>query len=111
MDNDERHFLIKTFSVGDLLTAAAMLTAIVLSYGSIRADVREVQAQNTQLAAAIMELQRREITPGAAVRLSAVEAEQGAMRREMLQARDDSIEFRREVRDALARIEQKLDRH
>ena len=102
MDSDEKHFLIKHFSVGDIVSLVTMLFVFAVGYGRIETTVSNLTRQ-------VEVLNARDITPGAATRLAALEAEQVALRRDVIQARDDAIEFRREIRASLERIEAKLD--
>jgi predicted nucleic acid-binding Zn-ribbon protein len=104
MDADDKHLLAKHFSLGDIISLVTLLVVFAAGYGRLESQVTGMQAQ-------LRELTEREITPGAATRLATVETEQAAVRRELIQARDDSMEFRREVRQSLERIEAKLDNH
>jgi hypothetical protein len=101
MDSDEKHFLIKHFSVGDIVSLVTMLFVFAVGYGRIETTVSNLTRQ-------VEALNARDITPGAATRLAAFEAEQESLRRDMTEARTDAIEFRREIRASLERIENKL---
>jgi hypothetical protein len=101
MDSGEKHFLEKHFSVGDIVSLVTLLFVFAVGYGRIDTTVSSLIRQ-------VEVLNARDITPGAAMRLAAFEAEQESLRRDVSEARDDAIEFRREVRASLERIETKL---
>ena len=104
IDPEDQKVLKRWFSIGDILTVAAMVAAIAVSHGQLSARV-------ASLTAAVEELQQRNITPGAAQRLESLEARDIARQRELDAMRSDAAEFRRDMREALARIEAKLDNH
>jgi hypothetical protein len=96
------HFLRRWISFGDILTMVASIAIFTGGYTSLTKDVDQIKVQ-------LADIQKRDITPGAAVRLSAVEARDTATERDVQQMREDSAVFRAEVRAQLDRIEDKID--
>lgn len=101
---DDAHFLRKFISLGDVIGLLASLAVFSFGYGSLSSRVEDLQGDVAALAG-------RDITPGAANRIAVLEARMMQTDQTLEQQRDDAADFRREVRDSLARIEAKLDDH
>lgn len=89
-------------SVADIISLAVTLAVFAAGYGRL-------SGQMESMTLAMQELQRRDMTPGAAVAISAMQARDQAQDAQLEQLREDSIEYRREVRAALERIEARLE--
>ena len=84
------------------MTASALVFAF--GYGSLSKDVEQIKA-------AMVQIQARDITPGAQAKIGVLEAKQAATDRDIARLRDDSADFRAQIRAQLDRIESKLDAH
>jgi len=98
------HFIRRWVSFGDIITLIASLLVFSFGYGSLSKDVEQVKVQ---LAA----IQNRDITPGAAVKISSLEVKVSSIEREAQQQRDDAADYRAQIREQLNRIEAKIDAH
>lgn len=104
-DEDHPHRILQRWvSLGDILVLVSALIVFAFGYGRLSRDVEA-------LTRAVMELQSRDITPGAASAIASINATINAQENQIERTRMDSMEFRREVRESLARIEAKLDSH
>jgi acyl-CoA reductase-like NAD-dependent aldehyde dehydrogenase len=104
MDSEEKHVLQKWVSVGDIVTLLVSLAVFAYGYGRLSADV-------STLARDINTLQGREITPGAAQKIAAIEAQVQAVERAHAEAARMASEDRRDILNRLDRMEAKLDAH
>ena len=91
------HFFRRWVSVGDVLVMVTTLVVIGISFGTLSARLDAVADEVTII-------RGRDITPGAERRISILEVQ-------VAQQRMDSMEWRKEIRDQLDRIEQKMDAH
>ena len=104
-----RHTVVQHWvSVGDVIVLIASVVTTVaglaFTYGGLSRDVDALREQ-------VSLLQQRDMTPGAAQAVAAMRAVDSAQDQAIEQIREDSVEFRREVRASLERIEAKLDNH
>lgn len=105
MDHDDDLSSIKRwFSIGDLLSAGALLVAIAVSYGSMSSRLDNLSAD-------INEIQRRDITPGAATQIAAMQAKDLAQDAAIQELRLQLREQRTEILEGLNNIDRKLDSH
>ena len=105
METDEDLKTIRRwFSIGDILTAIAMLAALAASYGSLSARL-------DGMARDIQEMQERDITPGARTEIAGLQAKDIAQDAQIQELRESLREQRREILESLARVESKLERH
>jgi hypothetical protein len=95
-ENDDTHILRRWFSIGDLLSAVVTLIALGMVWGSLSSEVRVLD---------------RDITPGARTEIATMRAKDDAHDRELGAIREEMRESRREITEALLRLEVKLDRH
>lgn len=98
------HLLRRWVSVGDVIVMVTSLLVLGVMWGSISRDVDRL-SDEVQL----LRESQREITPGAENRIIALESRAAARDRELMTMREDSAQFRAEVRQSLQRIEDKLD--
>lgn len=103
-DEPDGHILRRWISVGDVLTLVVSLTVMAFGYGRLSRDVES-------LTRAMEELQMRDMTPGARAQLSAIQATDAAMQQQINDLRVEMREERREVVEAITRMEAKFDRH
>jgi len=103
-ENDDTHILRRWFSIGDLLSAVVTLIALGIVWGSLSSEVRMLQRD-------VNELKGRDITPGARTEIATMRAKDDAQDRELGAIREEMRESRREITEALLRLEVKLDRH
>ena len=105
MDHDDDLNAIKRwFSIGDLLSAGALLVAIAVSYGSMSSRLDNLSAD-------INEIQRRDITPGAATQIAAMQARDAAQDAAIQELRLQLREQRSEILSTLQRVEERLQQH
>lgn len=98
---DGPRMIQKWVSVGDVLVLVSSLIALAITYGKLSADVDMLKTSVAALAA-------RDITPGAAQGLASCSAHIEAQEAAMKTMREDAAEFRKEMRDSLKRIEDRL---
>ena len=103
-ESDEQHFLQRWFSVGDVVSLAAMLVALGITYGSLSRDVDALKAEVTGL-------RNQRITPGAETALATIRARDEAQDDQIRALRDEMREQRREILDGINRIDVKLEEH
>ena len=101
---DDRHWVQRWFSFGDLLSLVVMLVVFVGGYAQLQRDVKALQEDVTEMRAV-------QITPGAATRITSLETSMEWLRRSIEEDRRQSAEFRSDTRQQLARIESSLTKH
>lgn len=104
MNDEDTHWIIRHFSWGDVITLVVLLATTVAGYTSLNKDV-------TSLKTAVARIEGRDITPGAAQRLSVLEERvrqrEEAERRCQIEIRDQRAEILQELRE----LNEKFDRH
>jgi len=103
-DNEHQHWMLKQFSWGDLITLAVLMLTMAGGYASLRKDVQALQA-------AVGRLDGRDITPGAAQRLSVLEVRVLRGEEEDRRLGEELKEQRREILGELRDISAKLEAH
>ena len=97
-------------SVGDVIVLIASVVTTVaglaFTYGGLARDVNALSNQVKELSE-----QQRQMTPPAAQAIASIQATDQALGRDIERLQAADLELRREVRDALERIEAKLDNH
>lgn len=101
---DDKHFLVKHVSLGDVLVLVSSLIVFAFGYGRLSRDVES-------LTRAMMELQGRDITPGARSEIAAIRATDAAIQQQVTDLRTELREQRKDIVVRLERIEEQLDRH
>ena len=105
------HFLRKWVSLGDVISLALSIAAIGVTYGQLSSDLRHTNETVEQAMAAVRELEQRDITPGARSQLAAIVATDQALQQQVTDIRNEMRDQRREVVEAIGRVEEKLDAH
>ena len=95
---------LELFSMGNIITLVVSLIAVAVAFGVL---TQKVDSNSD----AILLLQQRDITPGAAMRIAAIESTVRAMQGNEDRQSIEATEFRREIRNSLDRIEAKIDQH
>lgn len=103
-ETTDGHLLRRWVSFGDVLVLLTTLAVFSFGYGRLS---RDVEALSNSMA----ELQARDITPGARSQLAAIVATDTAMQQQITDIRGELRDQRREVVEAIARVEAKLDAH
>ena len=103
-EETDGHVLRRWFSIGDVLSAIVMVTALAASYGNLSARLEVVQRDMT-------EMKTRDITPGARAELSRMTAHDAAQDQQIAELRVEMRDQRREILESLARLEAKLENH
>lgn len=108
MSNNEEepdgHILRRWFSIGDVLSAVAMLAALAASYGALSARLDSLSLD-------VQELRARDITPGARTELARIDQRDAAQDDALRELRAELRLQRAEILGALARVEQELQAH
>ena len=105
------HLLRRWVSLGDVISLALSIAAIGVTYGQLSADLRHTNETVDAAMSAVRELQSRDITPGARTQLAAIMATDHALQQQVTDIREEMREERREIMEAIARVETKLDDH
>lgn len=98
------HILRRWVSMGDVLVMLTSLSVFAFGYGQLSRDV-------ASLTRAMQELQARDITPGARASIERLIAKDIAQDEALAEIRIEAREQRREIMEALARLETKLENH
>lgn len=109
LDPEDTAVLKRWFSVGDILTVATVLVGVGISHGSLSARQDAIREDQRVTRAAIEELQRRDITPGAREQAAILRQTDQALQQQITDLRIEMREQRSEILEALARVEAKLD--
>lgn len=92
---------VRVSYMGNIITVSVAVlinsTILAFSYGSLTKEVNN-------LSRIVVELEEKEITPGAERRIAVLEAQ-------VAQLRDDTVDWREELRKRLDKFEAKLDDH
>ena len=109
--NNHPHTIVQHWvSVGDVIVLIASVVTTVaglsFTYGGLARDVNRLSEQVKALGE-----QQRQMTPPAAQAIASIQATDQALARDIEKLHAQDLEMRREVRDALERIELKLDDH
>ena len=110
-EDQNGHFLRRWVSLGDVISLALSIAAIGVTYGQLSSDLRHTNETVEQAMAAVTELQQRDITPGARTQLAAIVATDQALQQQVTDIRNEMRDQRREVVEAIGRVEAKLDQH
>ena len=105
------HLLRRWVSLGDVISLALSIAAIGVTYGQLSADLRHTNETVDAAMQAVRELQNRDITPGARTQLAAIMATDQSLQQQVTDIREEMREERREIMEAIARVESKLDQH
>ena len=104
MDEQEKHFIQKWFSIGDAISLAAMLIALGVTYGSLSKDVESIKMD-------VAELKAQRITPGAEVALAQMQARDNSQDQQLAALRQEMREQRSEILAGINRIDMQLEQH
>jgi len=105
------HILRRWVSLGDVISLALSIAAIGVTYGNLSADLRHTNETVDAAISAIRELQERDITPGARSSIAALVAKDSAQDQAITELRIEIRDQRREILEALTRVEDKLEDH
>lgn len=100
---DPRHWR-NWISAGDLLTATGLLVAMSIGWGSISKDVETLRDD-------IADLKAQRISAGAAEAIAGINQRDQAQDRELAELKAELREQRREIMEALNRVETELKAH
>jgi hypothetical protein len=104
VEEQERHFLQRWFSIGDAISLVAMLVALGMTFGSLSKDVDSIKMN-------VAELRAQRITPGAEIAMATIRAKDDAQDKQLDALRQEMMMQRREILDGINAIDAKLDAH
>ncbi len=103
-NEDDLNQIRRWFSIGDFLSAGAMIIAIAVSYGSMSSRL-------DSLATDLAEMQSRDMTPGARTEIAALRVKDLSQDASIQELRVQLRDQRSEILESLRRVETKLEEH
>ena len=96
--------VLRWVSIETVISVLVMLVGLGTVYGSLSTRLASLSDD-------VAELKGRDITPGARMEIASIHATDRAIQQQVDDLRDEMRAERKEIREALQRVEQKLDEH